>query len=69
MLSHFMLFLSSLISVLMVLMQQDDVLRNGDVLSYQVYKGYLRMDGQTLVNLEIFGNNADGGASGTFFHL
>ncbi|KAF8393339.1 hypothetical protein HHK36_021581 [Tetracentron sinense] len=39
----------------------DDALRNGDILPYQVYKGCLRMDGQTLVNLEIFSNNADGG--------
>ncbi|KAK6151778.1 hypothetical protein DH2020_014413 [Rehmannia glutinosa] len=38
----------------------NDVNRNGDVLSYEVYKGFLRMDGQTLVNLEIFNNNADG---------
>lgn len=27
------------------------------------------MDGQTLVNLEIFGNNADGGPSGKFLQL
>ncbi|XP_010254152.1 PREDICTED: DNA mismatch repair protein MSH7 isoform X1 [Nelumbo nucifera] len=45
----------------------DDVLCNGDVLPYQVYKGCLRMDGQTLVNLEIFSNNADGGQSGTLY--
>ncbi|KAJ9688472.1 hypothetical protein PVL29_014237 [Vitis rotundifolia] len=42
----------------------DDTLRNGDILPYQVYSGCLRMDGQTLVNLEIFSNNADGGSSG-----
>ncbi|GAB4839197.1 DNA mismatch repair protein msh7 [Ancistrocladus abbreviatus] len=45
----------------------DDVLCNGDVLPYQVYRGCLRMDGQTLVNLEIFGNNADGGPAGTLY--
>ncbi|KAM7277271.1 hypothetical protein ACFE04_019137 [Oxalis oulophora] len=45
----------------------DDVLRNGDIFPYQVYKGCLRMDGQTLVNLEVFGNSADGGPSGTLF--
>ncbi|XAR53316.1 hypothetical protein NMG60_11021836 [Bertholletia excelsa] len=45
----------------------DDVLRNGDILAYQVYKGCLRLDGQTLVNLEIFSNNADGGPSGTLY--
>ncbi|KAF5945768.1 hypothetical protein HYC85_015996 [Camellia sinensis] len=46
----------------------DDVLRNGDIRPYQVYKGCLRMDGQTLVNLEIFGNNADGGPLGTLYN-
>ncbi|CAO2822828.1 unnamed protein product [Amaranthus hypochondriacus] len=48
----------------------DDVLCNGDVFPYQVYRGCLRMDGQTLINLEIFNNNADGGSTGTLFkHL
>ena len=42
----------------------DDVLCNGDVFPYQVYRGCLRMDGQTLINLEIFNNNADGGSTG-----
>ncbi|XP_028080773.1 DNA mismatch repair protein MSH7 isoform X1 [Camellia sinensis] len=56
--------LGGLISHLSRLML-DDVLRNGDIRPYQVYKGCLRMDGQTLVNLEIFGNNADGGPLGT----
>ncbi|KAE8682862.1 DNA mismatch repair protein MSH7 [Hibiscus syriacus] len=36
-------------------------LMSGDVFPYQVYQGCLRIDGQTLVNLEIFSNNADGG--------
>ncbi|PIN11346.1 Mismatch repair ATPase MSH6 (MutS family) [Handroanthus impetiginosus] len=45
----------------------NDVIRNGEILSYQVYKGFLRMDGQTLINLEIFSNNADGGTSGTLY--
>ncbi|KAJ4958336.1 hypothetical protein NE237_025447 [Protea cynaroides] len=45
----------------------DDVLHNGDILPYQVYRGCLRMDGQTLVNLEIFGNNANGSSSGTLY--
>ncbi|GLT98512.1 hypothetical protein SLE2022_160140 [Rubroshorea leprosula] len=45
----------------------DDTLRNGDVLPYHVYSGCLRMDGQTLVNLEIFSNSADGGLSGTLY--
>ncbi|XP_021903258.1 DNA mismatch repair protein MSH7 isoform X2 [Carica papaya] len=45
----------------------DDVLRNGDILPYHVYTGCLRMDGQTMVNLEIFNNSADGGPSGTLY--
>lgn len=48
----------------LLLMQLDDLLRNADIQPYQVYRGCLRMDGQTLVNLEIFGNSADGGSSG-----
>lgn len=47
--------------------QLDDDLRNGDILPYEVYRGSLRMDGQTLDNLEIFTNNTDGGASGKYF--
>ncbi|GMI97714.1 MUTS homolog 7, ARABIDOPSIS THALIANA MUTS HOMOLOG 7, MUTS HOMOLOG 6-2 [Hibiscus trionum] len=45
----------------------EDILQSGDVLPYQVYQGCLRIDGQTLVNLEIFSNNSDGGSSGTFY--
>ncbi|KAK6273407.1 hypothetical protein POUND7_010490 [Theobroma cacao] len=45
----------------------DDILRSGEVLPYQVYQGCLRIDGQTLVNLEIFNNSADGGSSGTLY--
>ncbi|KAL8507194.1 hypothetical protein ACS0TY_017922 [Phlomoides rotata] len=58
--------LGGLISHLSRLML-NDVIRNGDILSYEVYKGFLRMDGQTLVNLEIFSNNTDGGPSGTLY--
>lgn len=48
----------------------EDALKNGEVLPYHVYKTCLRMDGQTLVNLEIFSNNFDGGSSGTLYrHL
>ncbi|KAI5005350.1 hypothetical protein ZWY2020_032593 [Hordeum vulgare] len=48
----------------------DDALKNGEVLPYNVYQTCLRMDGQTLVNLEIFSNNFDGGSSGTLYkHL
>ncbi|XP_077212403.1 MUTS homolog 7 isoform X2 [Tasmannia lanceolata] len=45
----------------------DDALHNGDIFPYEVYKSCLRMDGQTLVNLEIFSNNSDGGSSGTLY--
>ncbi|XP_051114394.1 DNA mismatch repair protein MSH7 [Andrographis paniculata] len=58
--------LGGLISHLKRLML-NDVIRNGDIFSYEVYRGFLRMDGQTMVNLEIFNNNADGGASGTLY--
>lgn len=44
--------------------QLDDALRNGDISPYEVYKRCLRMDGQTLLNLEVFGNNVDGSSSG-----
>ncbi|KAJ0540686.1 putative DNA mismatch repair protein MutS/MSH [Helianthus annuus] len=45
----------------------DDALRNGSIHPYEVYRGCLRMDGQTMANLEIFSNNADGGTSGTLY--
>ncbi|XP_047320706.1 DNA mismatch repair protein MSH7 [Impatiens glandulifera] len=45
----------------------DDILHNGSILQYQVYKGCLRMDGQTIGNLEIFNNNVDGSSSGTLY--
>ncbi|TVU21505.1 hypothetical protein EJB05_31144, partial [Eragrostis curvula] len=46
-----------------------DALTNGEVLPYHVYQTCLRMDGQTLVNLEIF-RNSDGSTSGTLYkHL
>ncbi|WZZ28123.1 hypothetical protein YC2023_011524 [Brassica napus] len=39
----------------------EDVLKNGDIHPYKVYSGCLRIDGQTMVNLEIFNNSFDGG--------
>ncbi|CAM8914652.1 unnamed protein product [Rhodiola kirilowii] len=45
----------------------NDTLCNGDIIPYQVYTGSLRMDRQTLINLEIFSNSADGGSSGTLY--
>ncbi|KAM0829156.1 hypothetical protein ACQ4PT_067060 [Festuca glaucescens] len=48
----------------------EDALKNGEVLPYNVYQTCLRMDGQTLVNLEVFSNSFDGGSSGTLYkHL
>ncbi|XVE54298.1 hypothetical protein DITRI_Ditri03aG0069600 [Diplodiscus trichospermus] len=58
--------LGGLISHLSRLML-DDILQTGDIVPYQVYQGCLRIDGQTLVNLEIFSNSADGSSSGTLF--
>ncbi|KAK9102607.1 hypothetical protein Sjap_019861 [Stephania japonica] len=58
--------LGGLVSYLSRLML-DDVLRNGDISFYHVYSGSLRMDGQSLANLEIFCNNADGGTKGTLY--
>ncbi|XP_010490111.1 PREDICTED: DNA mismatch repair protein MSH7 [Camelina sativa] len=45
----------------------EDVLKHGDIYPYQVYRGCLRIDGQTMVNLEIFNNSCDGGPSGTLY--
>ncbi|KFK39755.1 hypothetical protein AALP_AA3G283400 [Arabis alpina] len=45
----------------------EDVLKNGDIHPYQVYRGCLRIDGQTMVNLEIFNNSCDGGPLGTLY--
>ncbi|KAJ4887277.1 DNA mismatch repair protein MSH7 [Raphanus sativus] len=45
----------------------EDVLKNGDIHPYKVYSGCLRIDGQTMVNLEIFNNSCDGGHSGTLY--
>ncbi|KAI5441851.1 hypothetical protein KIW84_011055, partial [Lathyrus oleraceus] len=45
----------------------DEILQNGDIYPYHVYKGCLKMDGPTYINLEIFGNSEDGGKSGTLY--
>ncbi|KAK3160536.1 hypothetical protein QOZ80_1BG0060840 [Eleusine coracana subsp. coracana] len=48
----------------------DDALTNGEIRPYHVYQTCLRMNGQTLMNLEIFRNSFDGGSSGTLYkHL
>ncbi|KAH7287690.1 hypothetical protein KP509_32G069600 [Ceratopteris richardii] len=51
----------------LVRLKLGSLLENGYLAAYEVYKGSLRLDGQTLSNLEIFNNNADGGESGTLF--
>ncbi|KAH1234250.1 DNA mismatch repair protein MSH7 [Glycine max] len=38
----------------------NDALQNGDLYTYQVYRGCLKMDGPTMINLELFVNNEDG---------
>ncbi|KOM54278.1 hypothetical protein LR48_Vigan10g017000 [Vigna angularis] len=38
----------------------DDVLQSGDLYPYQVYRGCVKMDGPTMMNLELFVNNEDG---------
>ncbi|KAB2076854.1 hypothetical protein ES319_A06G067600v1 [Gossypium barbadense] len=58
--------LGGLVSHMSRLMLKD-ILQSGDVLPYHVYQGCLRIDGQTIVNLEIFSNSADGGSSGTLY--
>ncbi|PPD72959.1 hypothetical protein GOBAR_DD30144 [Gossypium barbadense] len=60
--------LGGLVSHMSRLMLKD-ILQSGDVLPYHVYQGCLRIDGQTIVNLEIFSNSADGGSSGKWFHV
>ncbi|KAK7271285.1 hypothetical protein RJT34_27060 [Clitoria ternatea] len=46
----------------------DDILQNGDLYPYQVYRSFLKMDGPTMINLEIFGNNEDGGKAGSLYN-
>lgn len=47
-----------------------EMLPRGELSSYAVYRGSLRLDGQTLQNLELLQNVADGGRSGTLLaHL
>ncbi|GAQ86033.1 putative MutS homolog 6-2 [Klebsormidium nitens] len=42
-----------------------EMLPRGELSSYAVYRGSLRLDGQTLQNLELLQNAADGGRAGT----
>jgi DNA mismatch repair protein MSH6 len=48
------------------LMQVDsELLPSGVLLPYEVYRGALRLDGDTIVNLELLENRDDGGRTGT----
>ncbi|BAU02843.1 hypothetical protein VIGAN_11243300 [Vigna angularis var. angularis] len=46
----------------------DDVLQSGDLYPYQVYRGCVKMDGPTMMNLELFVNNEDGSKSGSLYN-
>ncbi len=47
------------------LMQVDsELLPSGVLLPYEVYRGALRLDGDTIVNLELLENRDDGGRTG-----
>ncbi len=47
------------------LMQVDsELLPSGVLLPYEVYRGALRLDGDTIVNLELLENRDDGGQTG-----
>ncbi|XP_027923282.1 DNA mismatch repair protein MSH7 isoform X2 [Vigna unguiculata] len=45
-----------------------DRLMSGDLFPYQVYRGCLKMDGPTMINLELFVNNEDGSKSGSLYN-
>ncbi|KAI5057624.1 hypothetical protein GOP47_0027639 [Adiantum capillus-veneris] len=59
--------LGALVQHLVRLKLDTSLLESSHLASYDVYKGSLCLDGQTLSNLEIFNNNADGGETGTLF--
>lgn len=42
----------------------DELLPNGVLHSYEVFQGSLRLDGQTIANLELLENRDDGGRAG-----
>jgi hypothetical protein len=42
----------------------DELLPNGVLHSYEVFRGSLRLDGQTIANLELLENRDDGGRAG-----
>jgi DNA mismatch repair ATPase MutS len=42
----------------------EELLPNGVLLSYEVFRGSLRVDGQSIANLELLENKDDGGRAG-----
>jgi DNA mismatch repair protein MSH6 len=42
----------------------EELLPNGVLLSYEVFRGSLRLDGQSIANLELLENKDDGGRAG-----
>lgn len=44
----------------------DELLPNGVLLSYEVFRGSLRLDGQSIVNLELLENKDDGSRAGQY---
>ncbi|KAH8956231.1 hypothetical protein BDL97_07G029800 [Sphagnum fallax] len=57
--------LGALISHLVRLKVDSELLPSGVLLPYEVYRGALRLDGDTIVNLELLENRDDGGQTGT----
>jgi DNA mismatch repair protein MSH6 len=56
--------LGALISHLVRLKVDSELLPSGVLLPYEVYRGALRLDGDTIVNLELLENRDDGGRTG-----
>lgn len=50
-----------------ILQCDDELLPNGVLSPYEIYKGSLRLDGQTVDNLELLQNRSDGGTRGEPF--
>uniref|UniRef100_A0A7I4EG59 DNA mismatch repair proteins mutS family domain-containing protein n=1 Tax=Physcomitrium patens TaxID=3218 RepID=A0A7I4EG59_PHYPA len=57
--------LGALVAHLTRMKVNDELLPNGVLLSYEVFRGSLRLDGQSIVNLELLENKDDGSRAGT----
>ncbi|KAG6546638.1 hypothetical protein Mapa_011827 [Marchantia paleacea] len=60
--------LGALVSHLTRMKCDGELLPNGFLCQYEVFKGSLRLDGQTVSNLELLENRDDGGKAGTLFN-